>query len=300
MDDRTCLAYAKVADGRDVPFVFRSYDHLRTYPYDPLERNPGYAHKIPIWQVARATTAAPTYFDTMEIYDRTFGDGGFGCNNPSWEAYQEVVFMNSGKSNSVALLLSIGTGKSKIVKYASKKWSQLYTFIRAAKQMASDSEDTHEKTSSLSKHGEGFPYYRFNVAKGLSDMKMDEWKKARRGKPSTLEQITVSTQAYLDGYIDDDKSISVRARLEEVAEKLVLARRQRAATPQWEAIAQGVRYYCRYPGCNKPQKERETRLDLWRHLTETHNLPGPGSNAEDVPREVSDWIQRGRIEPFES
>ena len=75
------------------PYMFRSYDHFGSEPPSYNERNPGVAHSIPIWEVARATTAAPTYFEPIKISNRKFGDGGFGTNNPAEEMFWEVVHM---------------------------------------------------------------------------------------------------------------------------------------------------------------------------------------------------------------
>ena len=37
---------------------------------------------IKIWEAARATSAAPTYFEPMKIGDYTLVDGGLEANNP--------------------------------------------------------------------------------------------------------------------------------------------------------------------------------------------------------------------------
>ncbi|KAH6675034.1 hypothetical protein B0J14DRAFT_699665 [Halenospora varia] len=58
--------------------------------YD-IELNPDYAHNIPTWQVARATTAAPSYFKALKISSTTHIDSGFrSANNPTIHAYEEV------------------------------------------------------------------------------------------------------------------------------------------------------------------------------------------------------------------
>ena len=51
-----------------------------------------YANAFPacIWQVARATSAAPTFFVPIEIGDVLYGDGGTGWNNPTKEAISEA------------------------------------------------------------------------------------------------------------------------------------------------------------------------------------------------------------------
>jgi len=51
------------------PHLFRTYDHFRdtTRPWNIFLRNPGAACDTEIWQVARATTAAPGFFSPMRI-----------------------------------------------------------------------------------------------------------------------------------------------------------------------------------------------------------------------------------------
>ena len=56
-------------------------------------RNPGEASTVSISAVARATSAAPTIFDSVKIDGREFIDRGFGYNNPSLEAFIEVEQM---------------------------------------------------------------------------------------------------------------------------------------------------------------------------------------------------------------
>jgi patatin-like phospholipase/acyl hydrolase len=75
----------------EAPYLFRAYDHDRAMT--SLVRNPGGAQDVPITGVARATSAAPTYFKTMKIHGQGFQDGGFGANNPSQLAFVEVKDM---------------------------------------------------------------------------------------------------------------------------------------------------------------------------------------------------------------
>jgi len=87
-------------EGRE-PFFFKSsrakVDESRDYP---------------MWLAARATSAAPTYFEPVPLKDpmngRTFAliDGGVYVNNPGMCAYAEVC---SGTAMN-ALLVSLGTG----------------------------------------------------------------------------------------------------------------------------------------------------------------------------------------------
>jgi hypothetical protein len=65
-------------------------------------------------QVARATSAAPSYFEPVEVTDlagaRTYPliDGGVYAVNPSMVAWADVV--RSGRSDELELMLSLGTG----------------------------------------------------------------------------------------------------------------------------------------------------------------------------------------------
>jgi patatin-like phospholipase/acyl hydrolase len=56
--------------------------HLRTYYNDKVgDSMCGYK----IWEAARATTAAPTYFPRMKLGKHDYVDGGLGYNNPILE-----------------------------------------------------------------------------------------------------------------------------------------------------------------------------------------------------------------------
>ena len=92
------------------PYLFRSYDHHPHVPPNVYERNPGFSQRVRIWQVARAITAAPAYFNTITIDNCRYGDGGFGANNPISEIYWEVCQMNGNARKCIGLLMSVGTG----------------------------------------------------------------------------------------------------------------------------------------------------------------------------------------------
>ena len=61
-----------------------------------------------IWQVGRATSAAPTFFTPIEIDDVVYGDGGTGWNNPTKEAIAEAG--NIWPNRAIGIVISIGTG----------------------------------------------------------------------------------------------------------------------------------------------------------------------------------------------
>ena len=171
-----------MAGEREPPYLFRTYENLERGATElgrRQSRNPGPAHDIPIWQVARATSAAPTYFKEIKIDGRSYLDGGFGgVNNPCEEMYNEVLRMNNGNAQSVRAIVSIGTGKSNSARMLhTGPLSKFWGYINFAKKWATDSENVHERMENRQAEAEDpFYYERFNVEGGLDGMKLDEWR----------------------------------------------------------------------------------------------------------------------------
>ncbi|KAI9843047.1 MAG: hypothetical protein M1837_006678 [Sclerophora amabilis] len=263
----------KVEDGGDVPeeppYLFRSYDHHPRQPFLPWQRNPGLAHRLPIWQVARATSAAPTYFNSITIENRKFGDGGFGTNNPTDEIYHEVRLMNGDESAHVALVLSIGTGKNPVHRFSDKVFGKFSQIPGALKKLAVDCERVHEGMTRRREPG-GMRYFRFNVDSDvLRKISLDEWKAPnwRHKENLTLENITKATEKYLE-------ESEVQRSLQDVARLLVKSRRERCRTPTWKLASTGMLYRCQHPGCpsQKSQKMRISQKNLEAHLKSAHGV----------------------------
>jgi patatin-like phospholipase/acyl hydrolase len=72
------------------------------------------AYDFPLVQVARATSAAPSYFEPAQVTERAGArtypliDGGVYAVNPSMCAYADVVA--AGRADGLELMLSLGTG----------------------------------------------------------------------------------------------------------------------------------------------------------------------------------------------
>lgn len=179
------MAYQqKIEKGVEKPYLFRTYKNL--HKIEPrskdkcFERNPDLAHDIPIWKVARATSAAPSYFEPAEIDGLAYLDGGFGANNPGQEIYREVRRMNNNSVNAIGILISIGTGlnddSGRII--AKLGLPRYLNYLKFMKKCATDAQKTHEYLLELIENR--FPYHRLNVGEGIGGMKLDEWK--TRGK----------------------------------------------------------------------------------------------------------------------
>ena len=88
---------------RRVPWFFRS----RRARVDP-------EYDFPVWQVARATSAAPTYFEPAQLLTEDITgyfalvDGGVFANNPAMCAYVDATTAHPGAE---ILMVSLGTGE---------------------------------------------------------------------------------------------------------------------------------------------------------------------------------------------
>ncbi|EWG38305.1 hypothetical protein FVEG_01563 [Fusarium verticillioides 7600] len=84
------------------PVLLRSYKIKHAMPDLP---------KVKLWQAARATSAAPGYFNSIEIDGMSFIDGGVQANNPLGWLWNEVLQVFTAV-RTTDCFLSIGTGVS--------------------------------------------------------------------------------------------------------------------------------------------------------------------------------------------
>ena len=251
--------------------------------------------------MARATTAAPTYFDPIPIQNNTFGDGGLGSNNPVLEIFREVATMHGDNGCVVDLMVSIGTGEADFVKLHSSGPKKISSYLNATKALATDSAEQHKAMEGLLRIGglDSVQYHRFNLPReqGLKNMKLDEWKTAgklrptkqglKRRKESTLDKIKRLTRDY---YTRDD----VQEEIRKVAQRLVNHRRARCSDKRkWELWATGIRYRCTEKRCDKSQKLRPSRDDLEFHIRKVHPETVHGKTPEHQRMELERMIGRG-------
>jgi hypothetical protein len=279
------------------PYIFRTYNHVHAGEF--AVQNRGSADNVRIVDVARATTAAPTYFKEQIINEQKYLDGGFctNANNPSQIAWKEVLLMHGNNPQAVALLVSIGTGKLRNrtpFPKTSTIWGKYKATISYAVHAASDSEDTHEKMIQNMAAMER-PYERFNVDGGLDHVKLDDWKtSSQRGSVApvnvTLKTIEDATMAYL-------RQRDVRRRLEKTAEMLVKNRQERSKTTLWDSAATGSRYHCRVRFCLENSTQYNSEELLREHLITAHAHMGfqypPSTDSEKTLLERT--IQQGKI-----
>lgn len=197
------------------PTVFRSYggENVR-------------ASKCAIWQAARATSAAPLYFKTIEIGNPAipYVDGGLGHNNPSEIALREAKELWPTQRH--FCLVSLGTGRPTAVevgKFSDNnndiekqrsfveqlimsslpklgEWipgwrtakafppgvNTLMSMAGALAKLVTNSEEVHRR---LSKGTAELVYFRFNVERDVGDIGFEDWRMQTR--------IAAHTAAYL-------------------------------------------------------------------------------------------------------
>jgi hypothetical protein len=244
-------------------YLLRTYDHQYNPDVSPVwitPYNEG-AEKLKIWEVTRATSAAPFFFKMLEAdfgggRIMKFKDGGIRENNPSYAAYSEHVSLH-GDDHEPGLLLSIGTGRpdtSNNDGFAAtwpgpfgqipfvKKWSEKMAVFKNLLIKYTEGEGRHTMMRAIAK-GEHRWYKRLNVDHGLQDMKLDNWEKGpwtnAEGVTKTvaggksLTRMEKATYAYLDRD-KVEKALSEYAppkvMLQQTAERLVRHRRAREAT----------------------------------------------------------------------
>lgn len=294
----------------DIPYLFRTYNNpqenqgrrttSRTTGF--RLRNGGDAQNVPIADVGRATSAAPTYFKPCRIYIGNewarFKDGGFGANNPSHLTYQDVILKHGNLRACIGPFVSIGTGKCDVQLFNQNRqgWfrnGHLRDWganLNAALHLPSRTKDAHEhmEAASAKDGGHQFPYLRLDGGEILGSIKLDEWESNRlavlTGKDATpgiktVEKIRGAIARYL---VQDE----VRAELQKMAKTLVQRRRLRTRDKSaWEQYACASHYECSINGC---VKERiETLCEYLDHVKSEHR--------DQEPRPMVDrrcWIYR--------
>ena len=277
---RTIACSIKSTQNKDfqTPFLFRSYDHdktVRTFA-TLLERNPSDSPTFAISDVARATSAAPSFFRSVDLSGARYYDAAVDLNNPSWEVVNEVSLLSGEAQDPIDVLLSIGGGNSRSNK--SKKFGP----GSAQRDLDEISDYVHRKVESESK-SRHFDYFRLDVDEGLQEVRLNEWKPKASGS-TTLRRIKEATQSYL-------RQNSVKVACQQCAQRLVNRRTQRAQTLRWEYFASGTHYKCPEAECPTPNARYPNRNELMDHLRIQHDRPPPDV---DHYEEIQALLDRGR------
>ena len=283
------------------PHLFRTY-RIDVPPDTVSPRNWSVPANHEIWEVCRATTAAPTYFRPAKIEGKIYSDGGVGTNNPTLEAFAEIDGLHK---NCLESIVSFGTGMPEKFSDTEKKFGLTKLFLVASQMLKTslakltDCEKTHELMLFYARRARGtsgeFEYFRFNVEKGLGKMPLDEWKEkkdrtAPGKKITTFDVLRQQTEAELS-------KISVQNDLHNLAKLLVRRRRERAKDEldlgHWERFACCTTYKCSDERCRVGGEDLSFALrgQMREHLHMEHPLLG------EAPVDLKIRLDRCRHSP---
>ena len=188
------------------PRFFKSYS-LKDAPLErPLMRN-----------VARATSAAPTYFEPIDLdlqlpnltLVETLVDGGIFANNPAMCAYADAkcILQREGRRNEQILLVSIGTGNltGALKAEAAKDWGKLHWIETLITMIFDGASDTVNYQLKQLMPGEN-NYYRLQPQLTYGQDEMDD----------VSRENLLSLKALAAGYIKKKK-----CTLKTISERLV-------------------------------------------------------------------------------
>jgi predicted acylesterase/phospholipase RssA len=127
-----------------------------------------------IWQAARATSAAVTFFDPIQIGSQQYIDGGTGYNNPVEVVLEEAESIWENATSRIQCLVSIGTGIPEPKDFG----DNIKEVMGSLQNIATETKRTAERFSRLhTRLGIQGRYFRFNVDQGLGGVGLDEHKK---------------------------------------------------------------------------------------------------------------------------
>ena len=206
--NKTCPTFVvakTIVDLNGPPVIFRTYRGGNIRPSE-----------CALWQAARATSAAPTFFKPMSVDQPrpaiTYVDGGLGYNNPSRVAWSEA--QRIWPTCTQFGVVSIGTGRPKansiqstdVAETDPNTMQSLFEGIRsyipdallrnyeaaqnlpngvmalmemgnALAKLSTDSERVHQEIEREFRRKQ-LPYFRFNVSRDIGDIGLEEWNKA--------------------------------------------------------------------------------------------------------------------------
>ncbi|KAI9888492.1 MAG: hypothetical protein M1814_006883 [Vezdaea aestivalis] len=128
-----------------------------------------------IWEAARATSAASSFFDPIKIgkFKEEFVDGAVGANNPAAQLWNEATdtWRDEKLEHNVKCFVSIGTGVPSLAPYGSNLLEIAQTLKNIATETEKTAETFHRAHSDLDHDNR---YFRFNVTHGLENVVLED------------------------------------------------------------------------------------------------------------------------------
>lgn len=145
-----------------------------------------------VWQAARATSAAPTFFPPIRFGTpaQNWVDGGLRHNNPVRALYDEARRIwptQSGRK--IGCIISIGAGDPPL-HAVGKRGKDL---LQALVKISTDTKQTAREFRNEMEHlppADGFKYFRLNAGPAVAAIGLEEWK--------VFDRLTGATNDYLN------------------------------------------------------------------------------------------------------
>ncbi|KAL7626416.1 hypothetical protein AAE478_003188 [Parahypoxylon ruwenzoriense] len=156
-------------------FVCASMSNTETQRLRSYRSSAEEASNCRIWEAARATSAAPNFFDPITFSNGcTFRDGALRNNNPIFELIDEIRIEFPDRE--VSCIVSIGTGvpASIIVR------NGLTSVAKACAKITTDTQNVARRFEEVyCSPGAKYrgKYFRYNISRGVEDVRLDEWEK---------------------------------------------------------------------------------------------------------------------------
>jgi hypothetical protein len=242
---RAVLAVEKRTGQDDELHAFTSYYHTPHHE-QALGRglNPGNPKRVYIRDAARATSAAPGFFQEADVNGNVYMDGALKANNPSrwawdeaWRKYPERYWQRANGGNGdgdaigrdspegncpIGVFVSVGTGfrAPQSAFHRGDPLRSIRALLRRAVSNMTDCENVHKGMEALVEQHNCNNYYRFNPP-GLENMRLDQCLKRNR----TFRRMETACTDYLE---DNE----VQKLIRECAAELVKQRRSRCSTEE--------------------------------------------------------------------
>ncbi|KAI9723915.1 MAG: hypothetical protein M1828_004034 [Chrysothrix sp. TS-e1954] len=161
-EDTSCKVVVCAVQENGTPRRIRSYDNADEF--DNL------LDECQIWQAARATSAASTFFEPITIgrHGRKFVDGALIDNNPIEVADDEsrAMFPNQDR-----MIVSFGTGVQPPSEVTGNALQTVKTLVKLVTDTEHRNEMFHRQHRQMIEQGR---LYRFNVTQGLGTLGLEE------------------------------------------------------------------------------------------------------------------------------
>ncbi|KAF9474132.1 FabD/lysophospholipase-like protein [Pholiota conissans] len=156
-----------------IPMRFRTYSSHETYT------------NCKIWEAARATSATPTLFKSIDLgRQQLYVDAGMGCNNPTQMVLDEAAYLFGRRQ--IGCLMSVGTGRGQVIAIE----RPAIDIVDVLREITTDCEDMHQQ---MLRRFTNLPntYFRVNVEHGMQGFDISDWERLAKVEAHMAQYLKV-------------------------------------------------------------------------------------------------------------